>query len=74
MNRSKGAKLLSGTRFHAVTVIQAFFHKMSLVRLFIAKPRYIEMITGMMIPLICDGCNLRIYEAAFIGTKYGQPK
>ena len=32
-----------------------------------------EMIMGMMIPVIFYGCNLRFYEVAFIGIKYGQP-
>jgi hypothetical protein len=32
------------------------------------------MITGMMIPEICDGCNLRFFKADLIGTKYGQQK
>jgi hypothetical protein len=34
----------------------------------------IEIITGMMIPVICDECNRRFYEAAFIGAKQNQKK
>jgi len=32
------------------------------------------MITGMMIPVVFYACNLRFFKAAFIASKYGQPK